>query len=74
MAALGLCCCSWAFSSYGERGLLFLAVRGLLIKVAFLCYGASALGTWASVLAARGLSSCGSRALERRVSSWDTRA
>ena len=26
----------WAFSSCGERGLLFVAVRGLLIVVAFL--------------------------------------
>ena len=36
MAALGLRCCAWAFSSCGERGLLFLAVRGLLIVVASL--------------------------------------
>ena len=33
MAALGLCCCVWAFSSCGARGLLFIAVRGLLIAV-----------------------------------------
>ena len=36
LAALGLCCCVWAFSSCGERGLLFVAVRGLLIAVASL--------------------------------------
>ena len=36
LAALGLCCCVWAFSSCGERGLLFAAVRGLLIVVASL--------------------------------------
>ena len=36
MAALGLCCCARAFSSCGERGLLFLAVPGLLIVVASL--------------------------------------
>ena len=36
MAALGLCCCTQAFSSCGERGLLFVAVRGLLIVVASL--------------------------------------
>ena len=36
MAVLGLCCCSWAFSSCGERGLLFVAVHGLLIVVASL--------------------------------------
>ena len=36
MAALGLCCCAQAFSSCGEQGLLFIAVRGLLIVVASL--------------------------------------
>ena len=34
LAALGLRCCARAFSSCGERGLLFVAVRGLLIVVA----------------------------------------
>ena len=34
--ALGLCCCTWAFSSCGERGLLFIAVHRLLIAVASL--------------------------------------
>ena len=36
LAALGLCCCVRAFSSCGERGLLFIVVRGLLIVVASL--------------------------------------
>ena len=36
LAALGLRCCAQAFSSCGERGLLFIAVRGLLIMVASL--------------------------------------
>ena len=36
LAALGLRCCVRAFSSCGERGLLFVAVRGLLIAVASL--------------------------------------
>ena len=36
LAALGLRCCTWAFSSCGERGLLFIAVCGLLIAVASL--------------------------------------
>ena len=36
MAALGFGCCARAFSSCGERGLLFIAVRGLLIAVASL--------------------------------------
>ena len=33
LAALGLRCCAWAFSSCSERGLLFVVVRGLLIAV-----------------------------------------
>ena len=36
LAALGLRCCTQAFSSCGERGLLFLVVGGLLIAVASL--------------------------------------
>ena len=60
LAALGLHCCVRAFSSCGERGLLF-AVHGLLIAVASLC-GAQALGARASVFVACRLSSCGTRA------------
>ena len=36
LAALGLRCCTWAFSSCSEWGLLFIAVHGLLIAVASL--------------------------------------
>ena len=36
MAVLGLCCCAQAFSSCGEQGLLFVAVRRLLTVVASL--------------------------------------
>ena len=36
LAALGLLCCAQAFSSWGERRLLFVEVRGLLIAVASL--------------------------------------
>ena len=36
LAALGLRCCTWAFSICGEWGLLFIAVRGLLTAVASL--------------------------------------
>ena len=61
LAVLGLRCCALAFSSYGERGLLFAVVCGILITVASLCCGAWALGAQASVVVARGLSSCGSR-------------
>ena len=62
---LGLRCCTRAFSSCGEQGLLF---------VVFSCCGAQALGVRASVVVAHGLSSCGSRALEHRLSSCDIRA
>ena len=71
---MGLCCCAWAFSSCSERGLLFVAVCRLLIAVVSLCCGARALGTRAAVVMARGLSSCGSRALEHRLSSCGARA
>ena len=40
----------------------------------FSCCGARALGTRASVVVACGLRSCGSQALERRVSSCGARA
>ena len=36
MAALGLHCCTWAFSSCSEQGLFSVAVCGLLIAVASL--------------------------------------
>ena len=36
LAALGLRCYAWAFSSCGEGGLHFVATRGLLIAVASL--------------------------------------
>ena len=44
LAVLGLRCCTWAFSSCSERGLLFIAMRGLLIVVASL---AAEHGLWA---------------------------
>ena len=33
LVALGLRCCTWAFSGCGEQGLLFHAARGFLIVV-----------------------------------------
>ena len=69
---LGLRCWAWAFSGCGEQGLLFVAVCGLLIVVASLCCRAQALGTWAAVVVACGLSICGSWVLERRLSSHGT--
>ena len=41
LAALGLCCCVWASSSCGERGLLLVAVCVLLIAVSSLVAVAS---------------------------------
>ena len=35
LAALGLRCCTQAFSSCGEQGLLFVVVRRVFIAVAF---------------------------------------
>ena len=63
LAALGLRCCTQAFSSCSERGLLFIVVHGLLTAVASRC-GARAPGARASVVVAHRLNSCGSWALE----------
>ena len=66
MVVLGLRCCVWAFSSWDEWvhcGAQASHCGG------FSCCGAWALGAWASVVVARGLSSCGSRPLEHRLSS-----
>ena len=70
MAALCLHCCVRAFSSCGERGLLFFGVHGLLIAMASRC-GAWALGAQASVVMVHRLSRCGLWALGRRLSSCD---
>ena len=69
LAALGLRCCAQAFCSCDEWGLLCVVVHKLLIVVASRC-GARALGARASVVAAHGLSSCGSQASLLR-SMWD---
>ena len=53
----------WAFSSCGKRGLLLVAVRGLLIAVASLVAEHGSLG----------FSSCGLQALECRLSSCGAR-
>ena len=60
MAALGLRCFAWAFSSCGA----WASHCG-----GFSCCRAWALGARASVVVARGLSSCGLQALERRLTS-----
>ena len=74
MAVLGLRCCAWAFSSCGAQGLLFHCGVQASHCGGFSCCGAQALGVRASVVVARGLSSCGSRALERRLGSCGARA
>ena len=54
LAALGLCCCPWAFSSCGERATLRCGVQASHCS-GFSCCGAWAFGTRASVVVARGL-------------------
>ena len=58
LAVVGLCCFMQALSS-GERGLIFAVTLQLLMAVASRCR-AQTLGTRASVVAAHGLSHCGS--------------
>ena len=74
LAALGLRCCARAFSSCGERGLLFVAVHGILLAVASLVAEHRRQGTQASVVVAHGLSSCDARALEHKLSSCGAQA
>ena len=62
----------WVFVA--ARRLSLVAARGASHCGGFSCCGAPALGMRASVVVACGLSSCGSRALERRLSSCDARA
>ena len=62
MAVLGLHFCAWAFSSFGKRGALFIAVRGPLV------IAASPVAEHR--LQTRRLSSCGSRAQLLR-GTWD---
>ena len=65
---LGLRCCKCSTLVAGERGLLFVAVQGLLTAVVPLAGRAWALGTRVSAVTAHGLSSCGSRDLEHGFS------
>ena len=81
LAALGLRCCAQAFSSCGEQGYSFLWCVGFSLRWLLLLrstgsrrVGFSSCGAWASLVLAHGLSSCGSRALERRLSSCGARA
>ena len=56
---MGLCCCAWAFPSFGDRGPLSSCGRQASPCCGFSCCGVQALGAWASVVAARGLRSRG---------------
>ena len=69
MAVLGLHCSMPAFSSCGEWGAKLCCGAWASHCGGFSHCGTRALGTQASVLVVRGLSSCGSRALEHRLSS-----
>ena len=56
LVALGLCCCTWAFSSCGEQGLRLVVVHGLLIAVVSRVEEHGLWGTQASVAVMHGLS------------------
>ena len=71
-AVLGLHCYAWAFFSCCKRGLPFHVVCGLLIVAASLGSEHERQSAWGSAVAAYGLSSCGSKATERRLSSCGT--
>ena len=73
LAVLGLRCCARAFSSCGKRATLRCGARASHCR-GFSCCRARALGAQASVVVARGLSSCGLWALELRLGSCGTRA
>ena len=74
LAVLILCCCMQAFSSCGERELLP-SCGAQASHCGGFCYcRAKALGMGALAVAACGLSSYSSRALESELSSCDTRA
>ena len=66
LAASGLCCCTLAFSSCGKWGYSLLWCAGFSLRWLLLLQSTGSRCT--------GLSSCGSRAPERRLSSCGTRA
>ena len=72
MAALVLRCCAWLSVVAVSRVTLCCGVQASPCG-GFSCCGAWALGMWASVVVAHRLSSCGSWALERRLSSCGAR-
>ena len=68
MTALGLHCCVQTFSGCGNWGLLS-SCDAPASCAGFSCCEAWGLGMQASVVVACGLGSCGSQALEHRLSS-----
>ena len=68
MAVLGLRCCKAFSLAVASEGYSPVAVLGRLIAVASHC------GAWASVAAARGVSSCSPWPLEHRLCSFGTLA
>ena len=64
MAVPGLCCCVQAFSSYDGQGLLSSGAQASHCS-GLSCCEAQAVGAQTSLVAACGLSSCGSWALGR---------
>ena len=74
LAALGLCCCVQAFLQLWRAGATLRCGVWASHCGGFSCCGARALGAQASVVAACGLSGCGSRVLEHRLTGCDTRA
>ena len=67
------CCLGFSLVAAG-RGYPLVAMFGPLIAVASLIAEDGCEGTWASVVAARGLSSCDFRALEHRLNSCGAHA
>ena len=62
------------FLSFSQLHWVFISVRELLIAVASLVAEHRLQAAWPSVVAARGVRSCGARALEHRLSSCGARA
>ena len=74
LGALGLRCCMRAFLQLWRVGATLHCSAWPSHCGGFFCCRAWALGAWASVVVARGLSSCGLQALEHRLSSCGARA
>ena len=74
LAVLGLCCSAGFSLVVGSKSYSLVKALGLLIAVASLIAEHGLWGAQASVVQASGLSSCGSRALEHRLSGCGPRA